>query len=629
MSSSLFARELRRQAPFALGPAALLAVGALLQAYVVPADAGVPDVLRPEAALFFASLLLGVASVAPDRGNGTHDFLRRLPLSLPKAFALRVGAGLLWLGVVLALAGLCWALRADQGLQLSPLFLLGWVVAYPCGALASTSTDRPLTALVLSALVAAFAGAVFFLPLLLGGATFPLVEVLCGYLLLLAALVFGAAGFAFCRGHVHRAGAQPLLLGLGMVGVLSVASAGVSASARAYSHASALSGLEICAAEQAGETVALCVAGDRFLDREQRVVALRPGAPPFVVEGRGHARAALSPSGRYLLASDDEQPPRGVLCDLTEGTQRAVRLERGGELIWTEGAAREVYLRVNGLHLREVSAAEDERGARVFSLAGDWQRVLEVDAAGRVYLLGPRGLGRISGLGEVPLPRFPRDTDHEPPSAALTAAGLALEQVWELPAQDADAEAPPTLSGGFVSPSGRLFVAIRGAHAALLIDLESGAVTELGDLRSELAARLSETPGWRAGGFCRVAFRADERAVLVEHLAGSAVWIDLERGTTQRVETILASDLTELRPARAGQRALVVEEHLVAFGLALAPDGSAAALGRGEIWHAGEARPRPREGAPTWLWRGQQQVTGGRPVLATGARREFPLGGDQ
>ena len=46
--------------------------------------------------------------------------------------------------------------------------------------------------------------------------------------------------------------------------------------------------------------------------REQRVVALRPGERPFVVEGRGFSRAALSPVGRYLLASDDADYVHGT-----------------------------------------------------------------------------------------------------------------------------------------------------------------------------------------------------------------------------------------------------------------------------------------------------------------------------
>ena len=632
--SPLFTRELRRQAPYALGPSALLAL-APLQRGLTEGRGYVPDFLRPEAAVFFAALLLGVASVAPDRGNGTHAFLRRLPLSLPKAFALRTGAGALWLGLVAGLAALAWSLQAGQGAEVSPFFLLGCILAYPCGALASTSTDRPLAALVLSAVVAVYGLAALFLPLVLTGATFPLTEVLAAFLGLSSLLTLAAAGFAFCRGQVHRSGSLPFGLGLACLGVLSLSSAGASALARVVSHARALPELEVRAVAQGGETLALALGGERFLDHEARVVALRPGREPFVVAGGGHDRAALSPEGRYLMAMGAGESPLGALCDLEAGTQVPVQLDRGRDLIWREGQARDVYLTATGLHVSEVTQPGGARGLGVFNVSGDWQRVLDVDALGRVYLLGPRHLARVSGLGEVALRSSPREVEVEPRAQPLAAGQLEL--LWELPSAGpssspeesaSPSEARRLLTDGFVSPQGNLFVAIRARHEALLIDLRSGALTPLGDLRSEHLERLTQVPWWGDRSPCLAAFRADEGAVLVEHRVGSAVWIDLVRGTTKRAETFRSSDLIELEPVGGSPRA-VLERWPAECGLTLAADGHGATLGRGQRWLADEAQPSPPGEERAWAWLADELVTGGRVTLVAGARRSYPLGGAQ
>src|SRR5690606_12152332 len=157
----LFARELRRLAPYGAGGPAL---GLALLLFEVTASAQhLPDGSLPTQLALGVSALLGVALVAPDTSSGAAAFLARQPLGPGRLLGTRLLAASCWLAVGSLAIAATWALlglpSVDTGVV--PYVPLG----FGLGALASTVAHRTLPALLLTpALLVAAVIVAFALP---------------------------------------------------------------------------------------------------------------------------------------------------------------------------------------------------------------------------------------------------------------------------------------------------------------------------------------------------------------------------------------------------------------------------------------------------------------------------------
>lgn len=327
--SPLFARELRRLAPYGLGAAGLLGVALV-------------SFTRPEAQdlaflTFLAGALLGpgvvgVASVAPDSSSGGAAFLVRLPIPAPVVLRHKLAASAVWTLAIGAAVIAVYALtpRLHDGLS-GPENLLGLLgaqlLSLGIGCAASVLTPRVLPAVLLAPSVG-----IMCLLVLLGvplvawriPPTDGLVQVVAP---LTGLLMLGGAAVAYLRGETHRASLKPALLLSSVLLPGLLFGVGATGVAHAWTVESLVPRLQVSgpgAAAPGRALVAIPLSGRSWTGLEQRMVVM---AGPMVFGGaegavvlpqRGVEGPEFSPDGERLLlrASSD---PGGWLVDLRSG----------------------------------------------------------------------------------------------------------------------------------------------------------------------------------------------------------------------------------------------------------------------------------------------------------------------
>jgi hypothetical protein len=608
---ALLKRELRRQGFYALGPLAVLLVGPLLMRALsnpsgsLPRPAGPLSMLSPDLWFLLLAGVLGVAAVAPDRGSGGQAFLRRVPLSLKRAFALRVVAGGLWLGMglVLASGGLLLTLGssalAGGGSSISAAVFL-WPLAYAAGLVASSITQRPLAAIGLAIPLGLLTVLTFFGPLLATG----LRPNGGGLFLIPSGVALGAAFLAYRHGRIHLEGLRPFGIALGALLSLSLVSAGGTALARSAHKSVVLESLQPLVASGRSEIALVTLTGGYWYGWEQRVVALRPGRPPLAIAREGTRSPQLSPDGRQVLVRGDTITSSGALCDLETGEVRDLDLgfSDSRDVLWRKEGPALVSL-ATSLSLRIEGATPPDQPRRVLVVSCDDVRTLSSDDAGRVYLLGAQsGLQRWSGLAQLELPQaqpgqklFPTPREE-----------LAVE-VAELPFP---ADMLHKVRGLRISPGGELGLVLLGRGQIALLEVATGRLEALPappasqapkHARSERPTGLSLEEGRISAGDLRafvdprqvlgtyrLSFGPQGRGVVVEGASGWAVWRDLRRGFTR---TVLQSQPGQGLPSWAS------DEHAIL-------------LSSGRVWQADAAAPEPLRtpaGRPL-SWLGSQQL---------------------
>ncbi|MBL4848820.1 MAG: hypothetical protein JKY65_25135 [Planctomycetes bacterium] len=588
---ALLLRELRRQGVYALGPTLAILIAGRVSRGLEGSTRPALDVFAPELWLLLLATVLGVATVAPDRGSGGHAFLRRLPLSLHKAFFVRVGAASLWLALGLTTTLVVLALR-DGGLNLREdhALALGWPLAFGCGLVASTVTTRPLTAIGLSLPILGLLVTAFFGPLIATGLRPPGASSVVALIAVPALVAICAAFLAFQRGRLHLESIRPFAIStVALTGLGLVASGGIGL-ARTAHQSLVVPGLHPAIATTSGETALVILNGSRWYGREQRVLVVRPGSAPIAIPRYGARSPQLSPDGRQVLIRGELGWSQvGALFDVESGTLRDLDLGHSdaADVLWGGESPALVSLGT-ATALRIEAAVDVGQPRRLLTIAlSEEARSVSVDARGRIYLLGPGGLRRLSGAARLEIPVVEPGTKVFP----VALSGLALEEErFSIPA---------ALAGGVrglrVSPGGELALVLEGPARLCLFEVETGKEHALPALAG--TARPRFVPARRSLlrnvdqrvllGPYRVAFGPGERGVVVEHRLGGAFWLDRERGWTRAA----ASSET--------------------FGglPSWASDGHAVLLGSGQVWLADEAAPRPLNAdTPPLAWLGATQL---------------------
>jgi len=594
---ALLLRELKRQGFYALGPCAVLLASPFLARGLthtkVSAGQGPAVLWAPEVWLLLLAGLLGVAAVAPERGSGAQAFLRRVPLSLQRSFALRLAAGGLWLGLGLALAIGALALQAGP-LRLNSSFVLAWPMAYAAGLVSSTVTQRPLAAIGLAIPVGALATLTYFGPLLVTGLRPRDGAAVVGLLLVPTAVTLGAAFLAYRHGRIHLEGLRPFAISLSALLGFSLLGSGGTALARSAHQSVVFESLQPMVASGRSELSLVTLTGTYWYGWEQRVVVLRPDQEPLALPRAGARSPQLSPDGRQVLVRGDSITTPGALCDLESGEVRELNLgySEARDVLWGPNGPALVSL-ATAVSLRVEGAVEPGQARKLLLIPCDEIRTLSSDDQGRVYLLQARsGLQRLSGLDTVELPSV--EPGQKAAQTSLEGLGVEVEQ---LPFPE---ELWTKVRGLRISRGGELGLVLFARGDLALLEIKTGRLQRLpsepakkpaAGARSDLSAerRISARdlaafvdPRQVLGRY-RLSFGPGGRGVVVERDTGWTIWCDLEQGFTR---TSL-----ELRPDR---------------GLpSWAADGHAVLLGSGRVWEAEQRAPRALEarvGRPlSWL----------------------------
>ena len=601
---ALLGRELRRQGFYALGPIVVLLASPFLTRGLtrtnVRSGHGSEMLWAPELWLLLLAGVLGVAAVAPERGSGAQAFLRRIPLSLRRSFALRVGAGALWLGLGLALA-LGGAALAEGPLVFNPGLVLGWPLAYAAGLVASIVTQRPLAAIGLAIPLGALATLTYFGPLLLSGLRPPNVEAMVALLMVPTGVSLGAAFLAYRHGQIHLEGLRPFAISLSALLGLSLLGSGGTALARSAHQGFVLESLQPLVASGRSDISLVTLTGAYWYGWEQRVVVLRPDQAPLAIPRTGARSPQLSPDGGQVLVRGDSSNTLGALCDLESGqvTELDLGFSESRDVLWGPQGPALVSL-ATSYSLRIEAAVEPGQSRRLLLVGCEDIRTLSSDDQGRVYLLGTQsGLQRLSGLGQLELPSVePGQSGQRTPLVDLPV------EVEELPFP---ADLRTKVRGLRISRGGELALLLLSRGQVALLDIKTGRLHELPrspaptiPRRPEvdpLALEETQLEDWRISardlwayvdprqvlGTYRLCFGPEGRGVVVEGDSGWTVWCDLERGFTR---TSFEPEPGRGLPSWAG-------------------DGHAILLSSGRVWEAGRAAPRAlssRAGRPlSWL----------------------------
>lgn len=601
---ALLGRELRRQGFYALGPLVILLASPLLGRALAnpnaPPGHGLVGFLAPELWLLLLAGVLGVAAVAPDRGSGGQAFLRRIPLSLRRAFALRVAASVTWLGLGLGLAIAAVALQ-EGPLSLNPGLVLGWPLAYAAGLVASSVTQRPLAAIGLAIPIGILATLAYLGPLLATGLRPTGGEAMAGLLLIPTGVTVGAAFLAYRYGRIHLEGLRPFAIALGSLLAFSLLGSGGTALARSAHKGLVLESLRPFVMSGRNDVSLVTLTGVHWYGWEQRVLVLRPDQAPLALPREGARSPQLSPDGRQVLVRGDTITTPGALCDLETGrvTELDLGFSEARDILWREEGPALVSL-ATSLSLRIEAAIEPGQRRRVLIVPCDDVRTLSSDDLGRVYVIGTqRGLQRITGLGALPLPSV------EPGRKVFPTPREELDlEIEELPFPK---EQRSKVRGLRISPGGELGLVLLNGGRVALLEVATGRLRELPRSPTPEVLERHEAPGPPVGegrirardlgafvdprrvmGTYRLAFGPQGRGVVVEGASGWTVWCDLQRGSTQ----------TSFEPKTGS-------------GLpAWSSEGEAVLLSSGRIWEAGQAAPRtiaPKGGSPLG-WLGSQRL---------------------
>jgi hypothetical protein len=330
---TLYTRELRRLAPFALGITAVVLGYASLAPALADAGPVWADFARTASlGILLLPAVLGVATVAPDTSSGGLAFLARLPLSPARALLVKAGAAITWwlptiLLVALAVMGALFVPTGMTPLGEAPGFL--WLVtnmtlyatfAFGAGLLASVVAARSLPAVLVTPSLA-------ITGLLLGSGVpyvalrVPMGEVFTAVVCsLLGAAFVGVAFLAYARGDRHRASFRPAMLALGALAPIFLAGFGVTAVAHAWTVERVVptlaAGPTPGLASPDGAAVAIPLEGEGWTGLEQRVaVVTRADRQAWVAPVRYAVEPQFSPDSTRLVLRH-ALDPGGWLGDL-------------------------------------------------------------------------------------------------------------------------------------------------------------------------------------------------------------------------------------------------------------------------------------------------------------------------
>lgn len=331
--SPLFARELRRLAPYGLGASGLVLTALML--FARPEGSSDLAFLTFLGGALLGPAILGVASVAPDSSSGGAAFLVRLPISAGAVLRHKLTAAAAWTLAIGVAVTVVYALTprlhdGPAGAEALVGLLSAQVLTLGIGCAASVLTPRVLPAILLAPSLGLTCLLVLVGVPLVAWRIPPTEGLLQVVAPLTGLLAVCGAGVAFLRGETHRASLRPALL-LGAVLVpgtlLGVGATGV---AHAWTVESMVPRLQVSgpgAAAPGHALVAIPLSGRSWTGLEERVAVM---AGPMVFGGResalvlpqrGVGGAEFSPDGERLLlrATGD---PGGYLVDLRSGASQ-------------------------------------------------------------------------------------------------------------------------------------------------------------------------------------------------------------------------------------------------------------------------------------------------------------------
>jgi hypothetical protein len=307
---TVFLRDLRRLAPYALALYGLIAIFGLIAANI--------DGMRWKDSVAIASILaagfLAVATVAPDTDSGAVAFLARLPLAPWRIATAKLAAAAVW-----TLSCLSMAYVAQEGSSSGQrdVFEIG-AFAFACGGLASAAANRTLPAAIMTGVIAGVTVSGVGIPAALldaHGVVDPR-----GIFFDAVCLAFvGAAVFTYARGDRHRASWRPALIASAAVLLTCTAALGTVAAAHGLQVRDAPSWLtvrESVVTSPGGRYAVVTLSGTKWAAHEQRVAVIdRNDATVWLLPMRFASAPEVSPDGSKLLVRNAEEPG-GWLVDL-------------------------------------------------------------------------------------------------------------------------------------------------------------------------------------------------------------------------------------------------------------------------------------------------------------------------